>query len=55
MKVSKTHISRSSDFALSLEDYLMYEQPYFGIMSPSDLTCDVKINVGHCHLYFMVQ
>ena len=28
---------------------------YFGIMSQYDLTCDLKINVGHCDLYFMVQ
>ena len=28
---------------------------YFGIMSQYDLTCDPKINVGHCDLYFMVQ
>ena len=28
---------------------------YFGIMSQYDLTCDLKINIGHCDLYFMVQ
>ena len=28
---------------------------YFGIMRQYDLTCDLKINVGHCDLYFMVQ
>ena len=28
---------------------------HFGIMSHYDLTCDLKINVGHCDLYFMVQ
>ena len=28
---------------------------HFGIMSQYDLTCDLKINVGHCDLYFMVQ
>ena len=29
--------------------------PYFGIMSQYDLMFDLKINVGHCDLYFMVQ
>ena len=29
--------------------------PYFGIMSQYDPTFDLKINVGHCDLYFMVQ
>ena len=47
VKVSKTHISRSSDFALYLDDYW--------IMRQYDLTCDLRINVGHCDLYFMVQ
>ena len=28
---------------------------HFGIMSQYNLTCDLKINVGHCDLYFMVQ
>ena len=28
---------------------------YFGIMSQYDTTFDLKINVGHCDLYFMVQ
>ena len=28
---------------------------YFGIMSQYDLTFVLKINVGHCVLYFMVQ
>ena len=27
----------------------------FGIMSQYDRTFDLKINVGHCDLYFMVQ
>ena len=34
------------DFALYLEDYLMYEQ-LFGIMSQYDPKFDLKINVGH--------
>ena len=54
VKVSMTHISRSSDFALNLEDCLMYEH-HTGIMSQYDLMYDLKINVGHCDLYFMVQ
>ena len=28
---------------------------YFGIISQYDLTCELKINVGHCDLHFMVQ
>ena len=28
---------------------------YFGIMSQYDTTFDLKVNVGHCDLYFMVQ
>ena len=28
---------------------------YFGIMSQYDPTCDLKINVCHCDLYFMVR
>ena len=28
---------------------------YFGIMGQYDLTVDLKINVGLCDLYFMVQ
>ena len=48
-----TCISRFSDFALYLEDYLMYE--HFGIMSQYDMTFDLKINIGHCDLYFKVQ
>ena len=50
-----TYISWSSEFALYLEDYLIYEHHYFGIMSQYDLMFDLKINVGHCDLYFMVQ
>ena len=54
-----TYISWSSDFALHPEDYLMYEPYclsfYFGIMGQSDPTFDLKINVGLCYLYVMVQ
>ena len=48
------YISWSSDFALYLEDYLMYEHP-LGIMNQYDLMFDLKINVGYCDLYFMVK
>ena len=51
-----TYISWSSDFALYLEDYLMYDvTSYFGIMGQYDPTYDLKINVGLSDLYFMVQ
>ena len=36
----------------------MYEQYYlglFGSMSQYDQTFDLKINLGHCDLYSMVQ
>ena len=48
-----TYILWPSDFALYLEDYLMYE--HNGIKGQYDLTFDLKINVGQCVLYFMVQ
>ena len=51
-----TYISWSSDFALYLEDYLIYIYiSYFGSMNQYDQTFDLKINVGHCDLYSMVQ
>ena len=34
---------------------LSYRGRYFGIMSQYDTTFDLKINVGHCDLYFMGQ
>ena len=50
--VNMTYISHSSDFALYLEDYLMFIfdlwTSYFGIMSQYNTTFDLKINVGHC-------
>ena len=102
MYVIVIYILWSSDFALYLEDYYMYEHhylrlwinmtrrltsnncrllwpifhgpvilryilksiwmlsfdvwtSYFGIMRHYDQTFDLKINVGHCDLYFMVQ
>ena len=50
-----TYISWSSDFALYLEDYLMYVHHTFGSMNQYDQTFDLKIYVGHCDLYSMVQ
>ena len=50
-----SYISRSSDFALYLEDYLMYVHHTFGVWISTTLTFDLKINAGHCDLYFMVQ
>ena len=38
-----------------LEDYFDIWTPYFGIMSQYNPMFDLKINVGHCDLYFMVQ
>ena len=54
MKVSITYISWVSDFALYLEDYLMYEHHLWDY-EQYDPRFDLKINVGHCDLYFMVQ
>ena len=47
-----TYILWPTDFALYLEDYWI---SYFGIKCQYDLTFDLKINVGLCDLYFMVQ
>ena len=55
VKVSMTYISRSSDFVLYLEDYLMYVHHTFGSMNQYDPAFNLKINVGHCDLYSMVQ
>ena len=52
--VKPQHNQPTSDFALYLEDYLMYEHHTLGFWV-YDLTCDLRINVGHCDLYFMVQ
>ena len=49
-----TFISWSSDFALYLEDFGSWTS-YFRIMSQYDPTLDLKINIGHCDVYFMVQ
>ena len=50
-----TYILWSSDFALYLEDNLMYEHQFFVNMIQYDPIVDLKINVGHCDLYFMVK
>ena len=50
-----TCISRSSDFALYFEDLFAVCMSYFQSMNQYDLAFDLKINVGHCDLYFMVQ
>ena len=54
VKVSMTHVSRSTELAFYLKNYLTYEY-HTGIMSQYDLMCDLKINVGHCDLYVMGQ
>ena len=54
VKVSMTHISWSVICLISWRLFDVWPS-YFGIMSKYDLTCDLKINVGHCDLYFMVQ
>ena len=43
-----------SDFALYLEDFDVWTS-LFGIRIQYDTTFDLKINVGHCDVYFMVQ
>ena len=53
-KVTMTFISRSSDFLYILKTFL-YIKTFFRIMSQYGTTFDLKINVGHCDLYFMVQ
>ena len=48
-----TYILRSSDFTLNLEDDVCAS--YCGIMNQYDPMFDLKINICHCDLYFMVQ
>ena len=52
MYVTETYIPGSSDFALYL--FVVWTL-LFGIMSQYDPKFDLKINIGHCDLYFMVQ
>ena len=49
-----TYISWSSDFALYL-GRLFDVCTYFGSMNQYDQMFDLKINIGHCDLYSMVQ
>ena len=55
VKVSMTYISPSSDLVLYLEDDFDVCTSYLGSMNQYDPTFDLKINVGHCDLYSMVQ
>ena len=50
-----TCIPWSSDFALYLKDYLLYEHYYMGLLCQYNPKFDLKSNIGHCDLYFMVQ
>ena len=54
-EVTMTYISRSSDFALYLEDFLIYEHHTSGLWVSMTRHFDLKIKVGHCDLYLMVQ
>ena len=49
-KVTMTYISHSSDLT-----YILIWCTNIGIISWYDLMFDLKINVGHCDLYFMVH
>ena len=49
-----TYIPWSSDFALYLEDYLIYEH-HLGLWVSMTQSFYLKINIGHCDLYLMVQ
>ena len=51
-----TYILWSSDFALHFEDNIFNVwRSYFGIIGQYDPTFDLKINIGLCDLYSMVQ
>ena len=52
-----TYISWSKDFVLYLEDFLMCNHylGLSGIISQYDSKFNLKINVDHCDIYFMVQ
>ena len=57
-KYRSHYILWPSDFALYLKDYLMYVYHTLGVWistTSRDVTFDLKINVGHCDLYSMVQ
>ena len=53
--ITVTYILWPSDFALYLWRLFDVGTSYFGIKGQYDLTFDLKINVGLCDLYFMVQ
>ena len=44
-----------SDISIYLEDYLIYKHNTLGVMSEYDSMLDLKMKVGHCYLYFMIQ
>ena len=50
-----TYISWSSDFELYLEDYLIYMNIILRIIGQYDQTVELKVNVSHCDIYFVVQ
>ena len=54
VKVSMTSISRPSDFVISWSLFHL-RTSYFEIMNLYDPWFDLKINIGHHDLYFMVQ
>ena len=49
-----TYISWFSDYTIYLDDSLM-EKCTPWILVPHDMKSDLKIYVGQCDLYFMVQ
>ena len=49
-----TYISWFCDFTIYLEGYYMYNMITL-VNDEHDLMFDLKIKVGHCDLYFMVQ
>ena len=52
---SLNYISWFSDFASLLEDCLIYKHNTVRVISQYDLMLDLKMIVGLCDLYFMVQ
>ena len=50
-----TYFSWSGDFALYLENFSVAEHHTLGLLSQYDLSSELKILIGHCDLYFMVQ
>ena len=54
MNVSMTYIPRSSDFPVSWRLFDIWTS-LFGIMNQYDPTFDLKVNVDHYDVYFMIQ